>query len=285
MEDLWDIKIVDGVVYIIIVATIIFIFIGIMKFIRIYLMGLLSEKHIEVAFVCVGLAGGVLAVYVAHSTLRNQTKLSAETAINQDAGRLLDWERSSPSVRCTYSWFDRLAPLTAGPRPDQDDTYDPMIANECLAKVVANRKNFTEVMLYTEEVFFILQQAKRDQDKWGSAYAEEIQYWRADVGEDMTGLFSYHLLNRYPINKKILPKMALLEPNNQMAKAGVEISDLCGRARRVTTCLEAAGRFADPIAHCADYKPSAHSAQLLVGVASACQAEAQRIHVHAEDGD
>lgn len=224
----------------------------------------LVEKLLPAAGAGLGL---ILTVFVAYGALRNQSRLTAEIAINEDGGRIAEWERENPAVRCLYSWFD-----DAPPRAEAGDR----IANACLARIVADRETYTEVMLYIEEAFYLLGRAARDRKQWGSTYYSEIKYWQSDVGEDQTGLFAFHLLNRYPL-EPAPPGQNLEAAKREMRAAGVEIGNLCVGGQRVRTCLEATGRFADPLpSECAGEVPPASHRRLLA-VEQVCRAEANRL--------
>jgi hypothetical protein len=231
----------------------------------------LADKLFPVAGAGLGL---MLTVFVAYSALRNQARLTAEIAINEDGGRIADWERESPAVRCLYGWFDGEGP------DDTDTTADP-----CLARIVADRDAYTEAMLYIEESFFILRHAARDQAQWGSTYYREIEYWQSDVSEDLTGLFAFHLLNRYPLKpaangkKPLAKEEKLAAAEHAMTEAGVGIENLCVGAERVRTCLRAVGRSAPSLPETCNKNRSqaqalAAAAPRLPAVEQACRAEA-----------
>lgn len=233
----------------------------------------LTDRLLPVAGTGLGL---ILTVFVAYSALRNQALLTAEIAINEDGGRIADWEREKAEVRCLYTWFDEAWP--ADGRPDTVDTT----AVTCLARIVADRDTYTEAMLYIEESFFILRRAARDQARWGSTYYREIEYWQSDVSDDPTGLFSFHLLNRYPFERvakdeksavgKGEEKLAAAE--RAMKESGVKIKNLCVKAEWVRTCLHAVGRFAAPLPEKCDKPALAAAAPGLTTVERVCRAAA-----------
>jgi hypothetical protein len=248
---------------------------GVIVLLRLILAEKVNGKVIENTLFSLGILGGVAGLFVAYATLRNQTRQAAEIAINVEGGRIADWERSRPSVRCVYGWYDRYASASKAGK------FDPEMANSCLARIVVDRENFTEVMLYAEEVFFLLQRAKSDQDIWGSDYAGKIKYWREDVGDDPTGMFSYHLVHRYPMQEAaVAGKPATSGPEKEMADAGVAIVDPCARAERVSICLEAVGRHAEPLtspSYCVAHRRLRDDELFVRGVAKACRAEAVRL--------
>lgn len=213
--------------------------------------------------------GVILTVFVAYGALRNQSRLTAEIAIGADGGRIADWEREESDVRCLYDWFDQSAPA-ALPRK----VAKLPMSDICLARIVANREAYTEVMLYIEEVFFILRQSQRDKQKWGSSYYAEVEYWKSDISEDFTGLFSFHLLNRYPFEESDVSEK-LEAAKREMSVADVGISNICAGAQRVQVCLRAVGRLAEPLpSSCDAHIPIATDVRLL-RLEAACQAEAR----------
>lgn len=263
-ERIWSVAVVDQSM--LLAANLAFVggAFALVLIVRRALLGSDREKLFEQAMISAGVIGGFFAVYVAYGTLRNQTKQTAEAAINQDAGRLLDWERANPSIRCLYGWFDRTTP--------SGDEEDNTLNDQCLATIVADRALYTEALLYAEEVIFILQQAQEDQKQWVSGYAESVAYWRQDVSDDVTGLFSFHLVNRYPLPGNLDRGNA----DKNMRAAGVSIDNMCARAVRVRVCIEAAGRYVDSDACGWSAEPPEMTPEL-ADLADVCRAEAQLV--------
>ncbi|MCL6507874.1 MAG: hypothetical protein K6T59_12690 [Bryobacteraceae bacterium] len=214
--------------------------------------------------------GVILTVFVAYAALRNQARLTAEIAIVADGGRIADWERESPEVRCLYDWFDQSAAPVL-PRNIAQTT----VADTCLARIIVDRDIFTEVMLYIEEAFFILRQAAREQKQWGSSYYAEVEYWKSDISEDVTGLFAFHLINRYPFGEGGKAD-ALEAAAREMDFSDVKIANLCAGAQRVQVCLRAMGRFAEPLPlSCNAHIPISTDVRL-VRLAAVCEVEASK---------
>ena len=143
--------------------------------------------------------------------------LQAKAAINADAGRLLDWERTTPHIRCLYNWYS-----------SHDD------GDACLATIVADPQLFSEASLYVGEVLFIFKQARSDQRIWQSGYVESISYWRTGVEEDPTGLFGNYLATTPPGTDRSV--------QNDLRAAELEMPNLCDAHYRVRTCFRAIGQ-------------------------------------------
>jgi hypothetical protein len=290
-EDLWNIKVVDVAVVGGVVAALGAIFYTALAHVRETtqlrarasspdawspLQGL-PEKLLPVAGAGLGL---ILSVFIAYGALRNQSRLTAEIALNEDGGRIADWERESAAIRCLYTWFDG-----APPKGDARKKAVDANADACLVRIVANRDTYTEAMLYIEESFFILRRAERDRKQWGSRYNSEIAYWQSDVSEDPTGLFAFHLLNRYPLNRCsdtpsrgcVADDAVLPTVEREMASAHVEIENLCVAAQRVHTCLHAVGRFAAPLPSGCDDKVLPDAAPRLEALDQSCRAAADAV--------
>jgi len=152
----------------------------------------------------------VLGIYIAYGSLRNQMRMSAEAARNSDAYLLLEWEKDKPYIRCLYTWYS-----------------DIVSGEACLQEIVGDSQKFTETLLYVEEVFWILQASKRDAELYKSPYSSDIQFWRDDIEEDPTGIFSFHLINRYPVSRVTA----------EATDAGICIPDLCSGYERVRLAL------------------------------------------------
>lgn len=176
----------------------------------------------EFAAVVGGLVGAFLAVYVAYGTLRNQALLTAKTAINADAGRLLEWEKDRPYIRCLYNWYS---------------TYDN--GDACLAEIAASPDKYSEASIYIEEVFFILKQSKLDERQWGSDYIESIEYWRRGVEEDPTGLFANYLS---VVDSYVDPPTSMAKAKVSAEAAGIEMPNMCDGYHRARACFQAVGQ-------------------------------------------
>lgn len=274
---LWHIWIFDLIAWVLL-AVAIFLVVGIwIRPLRRWLWGRLSRGHpatsgdveqslqptarlrwrLELIAVVAGIVGGYLAVYMAYGTLRNQSMLAAKTAINADAGRLLDWERTSTHIRCLYNWYS---------------TYDD--GDACLAMIATDRDLYSEVSLYIEEVFFIFKQARSDEQLWRSGYIESIAYWRAGVEEDPTGLFSNYLatVNAYtePANTR-----KSVEADIQEAGIKIKFQDICDAHHRVRACFQAAGQDVRVSEACKEDRISTQAARSLPKLIATCKAAAQ----------
>lgn len=123
---------------------------------------------------------GVLGTFIAYGSLRNQMLQNAETASNETAGDFVDWERGNPMLRCLYTW---------------DSNF--LNHDLCRRSILSDPDQLSEVTLYIEEVLFFLEQSKRYQRVYGSPYNADIDFWRNDIREDPTGLFSFTFYNIY----------------------------------------------------------------------------------------
>lgn len=140
--------------------------------------------------------------YISYGSFRNQTRLSAETSLNQEAQSLMGYEMSieNKDVRCiyyNYGW----------------DDY-----SECRKIYTSSREKWSSALFYAEEVIFVLTKANSDRDHWGSRYAYDVGYWQEDVSRDPTGLFSYYL---------VATSDNLSEAKKSMIDAGICIRNMC----------------------------------------------------------
>jgi hypothetical protein len=143
---------------------------------------------------------GIIALYVAYASFRNQSRLTAETDLNSEAMQLYGLEMENKELRCLYFNYGHSDPPA------------------CLTSITTSSENWSRAILYVEEVWFVLQKAKEDQIQWGSTYASSIKFWADDVSKDPTGLFSYYLISTTESRAEAAQEMAL---------AGVSIPDLC----------------------------------------------------------
>ena len=259
MDLLWSIKLLDGLM---VLVPLIFVFYLIKRWLRQDPPPAESPqvdsggtKHFERFALVAGLIGGFFAVYVAYVTLRNQAMLTAKTAINADAGRLLDWERSSPHIRCLYNWYS---------------SYDR--GDDCLAAIATNADRYSEASLYIEEVYFILKQARDDERRWSSKYIKSIGYWRVGVEEDPTGLFRNFLAGEAPTLKAAV---------RDAGTADLKFASLCDGYHRVQACFRAVGEEVRRSEACHRVPPSAATARTLPRLIATCQEQARVIAVRA----
>ena len=119
----------------------------------------------------------IAGVYVTYSIFRNQAQQNAEFALNNHGTNFVNWERESPEIICLYVWhaFD-----------------DPA---GCRKSIFASPSSYRATMLYIEEALFLLETAVTDRTRWGSRYAEDIDFWAHDISEDPTGMFAYNLVS------------------------------------------------------------------------------------------
>lgn len=144
----------------------------------------------------------IVGAFIAYSAFRNQLKLSAEIALNQEGAGLLNYEMADPDIRCLY------------------DSYGHHNEDQCLRTNTSSAAKWSKAIFYVEEAWFQLEKAKRERGKWGSDYAEEVRYWAEDLGRDPTGLFSYYLVSS---------SETVADARLEMELAGVCIPDLCER--------------------------------------------------------
>lgn len=209
-----------------------------------------AAKRLERTAVVLGIIGGYLAVYMAYGTLRNQSMLAAKSSINADAGRLLDWERTRPQIRCLYNWYS---------------THDD--GDACLATIAADADLFSEASLYIEEVFFIFKQARQDERMWRSGYVESIWYWRAGVEEDPTGLFGNYLATSPPGTKQSV--------RNHIQASSVAMPNVCDAHYRVRACFRSIGQDVSFSQACQNHQISNDVAETLPKLIATCRAAAE----------
>jgi hypothetical protein len=162
--------------------------------------------------------GGILltcaALYVSYASFRNQTRLTAQQALNEEGSALLQMEMSNPTLRCIY--------------------YNYGFTNEaaCKDEILSNPDEWSKMIFYVEETWYALQRAQREYDDWGSDYSDTIAYWMEDVERDPLGLFAYYL---------VTSSDTLAEAVTDMKTAGVHrdlsiresVRHLCERFLRV----------------------------------------------------
>lgn len=122
--------------------------------------------------------GGIIltcaALYVSYASFRNQTRLSAEQALNVDGSGLLDIEVGDPNIRCMYY------------------NYGFSDHDTCLKALMSDHDKWSKTMFYVEEAWYALQRARREDLAWGSGYSATMDYWIKDLERDPLGLFSYY---------------------------------------------------------------------------------------------
>jgi hypothetical protein len=157
----------------------------------------------------------VLTLFVAYAAFRNQSRLSAEAALEQAGYDLYGIEMNEPKLRCLYFNYGH---------------HDP---NLCLERIVTDPDLWSLAIFYVEESWFQLEQANKERKEWGATYAEQIKYWAEDVSRDPTGLFAYYLLSSEDSMDDALATMEA---------ASVEIENPCDNYRRVWEALARKGK-------------------------------------------
>jgi hypothetical protein len=152
----------------------------------------------------------IIGLFITYASFRNQTRLSAETALNEEAMQLYQIEMKEKHLRCIY------------------DNYAPEDRNSCLKTLISTDGEWSMAIFYVEEAWFILKKAKDDADIWGSTYAESIGYWANDVSKDETGLFSYYLISN---------EESVAKAKARMNCTDVCIPDLCMKYENVVSAL------------------------------------------------
>jgi hypothetical protein len=165
-------------------------------------------------------AGGALLLlltfFAGYSSFRNQGRLASEAALSAGGYDLYNIEMSRPAIRCVYL------------------NYGYEDARECLTSILSDADSWTFAIYYVEEAWFQLAQAKKEQNEWGSTYAEQVKYWAQDVSRDPTGIFSYYLISS---------EESLETAQETMEGSGVSISDPCTRFKFVWRSLEQKGEL------------------------------------------
>jgi hypothetical protein len=162
-------------------------------------------------------------LFVTYASFRNQTRLAAESGLNEEAMQLYELETSHAELRCLY------------------DNYGHSNPDTCLAHMVSNPDAWSLGIFYVEEAWYVLDIARVDERQWGSTYSDSIEFWRTDVGKDPTGLFSYYLVateEDFEAARKV------------MRSAGVEIQQLCRNYRKVWTALRRHSANPVQLVHC-----------------------------------
>lgn len=135
------------------------------------------RRHFSAASLALTFSIAVAGVYVTYSIFRNQAQQNSEFALNNHGTNFVNWERERPEIICLYVWhaFD-----------------DPA---ECRSLIFASPSSYRATMLYIEETLFLLETAVTDRSRWGSRYAQDIDYWAEDISDDPTGMFAYNLVS------------------------------------------------------------------------------------------
>ncbi len=121
-------------------------------------------------------------MFYAHAAIQHSNLQDAETRISDQGFILGGYEMESAHIRCIYDWYD-------GVNPD-----------ECLSAIFEASPNptrdaWTKVLLYVEEVFWQFDTSRRYSELYGAAYSDDIEYWRADVERDPTGIFAFSIVS------------------------------------------------------------------------------------------
>lgn len=170
-----------------------------------------------------GVLMAALALLLTYWSVRIQSRLAADIALNASGEIFVEHEMKNENFRCIYEW------------------HAFSDKNKCINAMLGSGKLYSEEMLYIEEVFFILKKAKSERKIWGAGYAREIKYWAADVSADPTGIFSYQLVAENPESF-----------DQEMKEAGVSIdrARLCRNYREIWTVLAKKGANPDPLVKC-----------------------------------
>ncbi len=158
----------------------------------------------------IGMAA-IFGTIITYGSLRNQMLQNAENASNSLANEFIVWERENRYIRCLYTWDSGFVDH-----------------RKCFEEIIPDPDKLSEVTLYIEEVFFFLEQSARYEEIYESPYSQDIQYWRRDIEEDPTNLFSFTFRNIYGRNKVA----------QAMASTGVNIPGLNRRHAYVASRLE-----------------------------------------------
>jgi hypothetical protein len=166
------------------------------------------------ALPAVAVIAAVLGTYLAYGSVRNQMRMQAESDNIRIGIMFVEWERERPFLRCLYTW------------------YSNRVNHEtCRQQIVGSSRNFSEALLYAEEVIFYLKVSRRNQEDYHSPTFDDIDYWRRDIDEDPTGIFSFLLVNRYGLSGF----------HEAAVDAGLCIPDLCLGYERVRLSLGGRG--------------------------------------------
>jgi hypothetical protein len=213
-EQIWAANTIDSVVLLIFTlvaaATLLWIVFYLVKPDSGLLHGLRREFAAWVATAVL-----VLTLFVGYASFRNQSRLSAEAALEEAGYDLYGIEMNEPKLRCLYFNYGH---------------HDP---NPCLERIVSDPDLWSLAIFYVEESWFQLEQANKERKEWGATYAEQIKYWAEDVGRDPTGLFAYYLLSSEDSMDDVFATMEA---------AGVQIENPCENYRRVWDALARRGK-------------------------------------------
>lgn len=217
MNAFWNVGALDRVILLFPVAVFAVILAGVL-----YRLGrkrrVRTTEFWEPIVACLTVVLVFVGIYAGYASFRNQTRLAAETALNDGADNLFAIEMDHPEIRCLYSNFGHDDPQA------------------CVARLAADRDRWSLAIFYVEESWFTLEKASEDRANWGSQYAGDIAYWADDVSDDPSGLFAFYLLNQHSV----------AQAKARMTRAGVCIPDLCGGYSKVRGALLAAKAASGP---------------------------------------
>ena len=128
--------------------------------------------------VAAALIGFAFTSFVAWRTIEDASREEAESRIAQEGYTLLGYEMEYPHLRCLY------------------DFYHGTEASACLQQVygTGDKGKWTQTLLYIEEVIWIFDESRQVEERYGAVYSDDIDYWREDVVDDVSGLFSYYIV-------------------------------------------------------------------------------------------
>lgn len=208
MDALWNVGTLDRVVFLFPMVVAVVILVGIF-----YRKGrrrpVKTSEFWEPIVAALTILLLFVGIYAGYASFRNQTRLAAETALNDGADNLFAVEIANPQLRCLYR------------------TYGHDNPDRCLAALATDPVLWSLAIFYVEESWFTLEKASEDRRNWGSQYAADIAYWGEDVADDPTGLFSYYLLNQHGV----------ADAGVEMTRAGICIPDLCAGYAKVRAAL------------------------------------------------
>lgn len=150
----------------------------------------LRERYFAIGGSLLAIAG----LYVSYATFRNQTRLTAQQALNEEVMSLYVIEMGEPDIRCIYY------------------NYGFPRQRNCLTRIVSDPEKWSLAIFYVEEAWYALKRGRRERIEWGSDYSNTVQFWIEDLGRDPTGLFSYYL---------VASEETLDDAVNEMRLAGV----------------------------------------------------------------
>lgn len=189
----------------------------------------------------IAVALGLITAAFVGAQIRETWRQSQLTYLQTRSQDFLRVEFGSPSMGCLYDWWTPRA------GPDLNAAAEGTPADVQCQTLRTDYAEYSEVMLYVEEALMYFVEEARVTCSNGVNYGRELEIWRGDVSEDVTGAFSFYILNRFgdpelgyatPLGVTLDPAASVRRYLEQARLFDVTLSDLCVDGERFRSGLQ-----------------------------------------------